>query len=121
MIGTYLTTNNKSEIVDFIKFFSTSKSVLKELGEPIVYQEDCNIKAFLIENICVAFCMYGKNKLYYVYVNEKYRKNGIASNLISDISVGSVAIVNNSVIDFYIKNNYKIVEFTKKYSKAYKI
>lgn len=61
MIGTYLTTNNKSEIIDFIKFFSTSKLVLKELGEPILYQEDCNIKVFLVENNCVAFCMYGKS------------------------------------------------------------
>lgn len=120
MSGRYLKTQNKSEIIELLKNFALNKEVCKELNESIFYHENCIVNAYIEEKACIAFSLVKDGKLYYLYVSNTHRRKGIASGLISDLPSGVVAIINNNVKEFYERNNFEIIPFTKKYSKAIK-
>lgn len=67
--------------------------------------------------------MYDRAEIDYIYVDLKYRKNGIAQALFNEMinNIGNVSIslevnVNNeAAIEFYKKNGFKIVSKREKY------
>ena len=80
------------------------------------YEDD--IIAFLTYSF-----MYDRAEIDYIYVDLKYRKNGIAQALFNEMinNIGNVSIslevnVNNeAAIEFYKKNGFKIVSKREKY------
>lgn len=80
------------------------------------YEDD--IIAFLAYSF-----MYDRAEIDYIYVDLKYRKNGIAQALFNEMinNIGNVSIslevnVNNeAAIEFYKKNGFKIVSKREKY------
>ncbi len=80
------------------------------------YEDD--IIAFLTYSF-----MYDRAEIDYIYVDLKYRKNGIAQALFNEMinNIGNVSIslevnVNNeAAIEFYKKNGFKIISKREKY------
>lgn len=80
------------------------------------YEDD--IIAFLTYSF-----MYDRAEIDYIYVDLKYRKNGIAQALFNEMinNIGNVSIslevnVNNeAAVEFYKKNGFKIVSKREKY------
>ena len=80
------------------------------------YEDD--IIAFLTYSF-----MYDRAEIDYIYVDLKYRNNGIAQALFNEMinNIGNVSIslevnINNkAAIDFYKKNGFKIVSKREKY------
>ena len=80
------------------------------------YEDD--IIAFLTYSF-----MYDRAEIDYIYVDLKYRNNGIAQALFNDMinNIGNVSIslevnINNkAAIEFYKKNGFKIVSKREKY------
>jgi hypothetical protein len=120
MIGKYLKTKNKEKIIELLKDFALNKEVCKELNESIFYHENCIVNAYVEKNKCIGFSLVKDNKLHYLYVVESHRRSKIATNLISDLPIGTTAIINDNIRKFYEKNNFEVTPFTKKYSKAIK-
>lgn len=120
MNGKFLKTQNKEEIIDLLKNFALNKEVAKELNESIFYHENCIVDAYIEDGQCIAFSLVKDNKLHYLYVVGSHRRKGIASDLISNLPTGTTAIINNNIKHFYESNNFELIQFTKKYSKAIK-
>lgn len=98
-----------------------SMNQLKEMND------DENIKFILCKNnnyiigYVILFESIDFYEIYKIYVDEKYRKRGIATSMISLLKNKEILLEvdssNNEAINLYIKNDFKIYSRRKKYYK----
>lgn len=104
----------KERICAGLKYFSTSKSVLKELGEPIIVEDDHICLFAVVVNNIVGFLSYNNSKILYVYVLPEYRKRGIFTKLYNELPKQNwIVMSSNLAKPIYEKRGFRVVKSYK--------
>lgn len=118
-IQRFLKTKNLHEIVDILKYFTCSKEVYIELGEPILVDSSQNWIFEYIDHELSGFICYTESKILYAYTVPKFRCKGVFSRLLNQLPDNKfVVIASEMSYPIFLKNGYKVL---KNYKNCHKL
>lgn len=102
-----------------IKNLSTNRQVLKEMGEPLIVEENQSW-IFCYESFkLVGFCAYTDNKILYFYTIPEFRNNGVFNELYNKLPLKEwTVIASNDSYPIFLKKGFKVV---KNYKNCHKL
>src|SRR5690606_38451889 len=106
-----LKTQDIHDVVDIVKYISTSKEYHKEMGEPLLvdfgqhwyfdYQND-ELRGFMCHN---------NKKILYAYTLPQFRGKGVFSNLYKELPIQKwETIASNMSYPIFLKKGFKVVK-----------
>lgn len=102
---------NKIFIANKIKFLVIDKNVIKEMGEPIIFNINQNWIFALCGNELAGFIVYNNNSILYAYVIPKFRLKNAFTLLYWQLPKRNWKVVSsNSSLPFFLKNGFKVVK-----------
>jgi ribosomal protein S18 acetylase RimI-like enzyme len=113
----------KTDVIEHLSDVIMDRKVYKELGEPLIYDDGDMWMINVKYNTVVAFICINNGKLKYLYTKEKYRKNGYAKELLSEMdkyciknNVKSIRLVStNEGLQMYLNHGFEITKSFKNY------
>lgn len=108
-------------ICDEIKYLSTSKEVIKEMGEPLLVDKNQKwIFAYDKEGQLCGFIAYKKESILYVYVLPEYRGKGIFSILYNELPQNTSwnVLASNMSYPLFLRKGFTII---KNYKTCHKL
>lgn len=110
---------SKHFICDEIKYISTDKDAIREMGEPFVYSKDQNwIFSYRFDQM-IGFACYNKTHILYIYVLPKFRRRGLFSVLYNELPIQPwITIASNASYKLFLKKGFEVV---KNYKKCHKL
>lgn len=110
---------SKHFICDEIKYISTDKIAIKEMGEPFIY--DKNQIWVFIYNIdrLMGFICYNKTTILYVYVLPEFRGKHLFTILYNELPIQKwITIASNASYKLFIGKGFEVV---KNYKTCHKL
>lgn len=110
---------SKCFICNEIKFASTDRKVLKEMGEPFIYDESQTwIFAYKFDQL-VGFICYDSKKILYVYVFTKFRNKGLFTVLYNELPTQEwKTIASNMSYKLFLNKGFEVL---KNYKNCHKL
>lgn len=107
------------ETSDLLGHIPLNRNFIKELGEPLYYDEN-HEWVFCFHGInLVGFTCFNGNKILFMLVLPEYRKQGILQNIYNRMPNRQWwAICNNLSLQFFMKNNFEVVKSFKNWHKV---
>lgn len=106
--------SNKTFIANKIKFLAMDKDVIKEMGEPIIYNTNQKWIFALLKNELSGFIVYNSTSILYVYTLPKFRLQNVFTFLYNQVPKRDWKVVSsNSSLPFFLKNGFKVVKSFK--------
>ena len=112
-------TSSRDFICDEIKYLSTSKEVIEEMGEPLLYNKNQWWHFAYIENKMAGFIAYSGNKILYAYTMPEFRNKGVFHHIYNSIpSKNWETIASNMSYPIFLSLGFKVV---KNYKTCHKL
>lgn len=106
-----LETQNIHEVVDIIKYISTSKECYKELGEPLLVEFGQTWLFDYEDNELRGFLTYNKTHILYAYTLPKFRGKGVFNILYEKVPYQSwITIASNMSYPIFLKKGFEVVK-----------
>lgn len=115
-----ITSNSYHFTCDELKYLSTSKEVIKEMGEPIIVSDNQKWIFAYIDDILVGFSCYKEDKILYFYTLPAYRNRGIFNLLYNELpnDINWNVIASNNSLPIFIKKGFTVI---KNYKNCHKL
>lgn len=102
---------NKLFVANKIKLLAIDKDVIKEMGEPIIYNTNQQWIFALLKNELAGFIVYNNSSILYVYTLPKFRLQNVLTLLYWQLPKRNWKVVSsNSSLPFFLKNGFKVVK-----------
>lgn len=102
---------DKDEVCDAIKHFATDKTVIQELGEPLIYDRAQVWWVCYEKNIIAGFICYKDDKILYAYTVSKFRRKGIFNLLYLQLPhLAWKTVASNASKDIFLKKGFTIIK-----------
>lgn len=104
-------TQNIHEVVDIVKYISTSRECFKELGEPLIVELGQTWLFDYEGDKLRGLICYSSTKILYAYTLNKYRGIGVFNNLYKRLPIQSwETIASNMSYPIFLKKSFKVVK-----------
>ncbi len=98
---------------------SIDKTVIKEMGEPIIYDEKQKWIFAISKNTMIGFIVYNPTSILYVYTLPKFRLQKVLSFLYANLPKQNWSVVSsNASLNFFLSKGFKVV---KNYKNCHKL
>lgn len=112
-------TYDREEILNNIKYLGFEKEFLKEMGEPIILEDNQTWIFFYLSDKMVSFITYNHKKILYVYTLKEHRNKGLFDLMYKELPLNNwETIASNMSYPLFLKKGFKVV---KNYKNCHKL
>ncbi len=106
-----LETQNIHEVVDIVKYISTSKEYYLEMNEPLLVDFGQTWLFDYQDSELRGFMCYNSTKILYAYTLPKFRGKGVFNNLYDRIPKKEwITVASNMSYPIFLKKGFKVVK-----------
>lgn len=104
-------TQNIHEVVDIVKYISTSREFHKEMGEPLIVELGQTWSFCYIGEKMVGFSSYVKYRILYFYTLPEYRCHGVFNALYDNLPQKQWQVVaSNASYPIFLKKGFEVIK-----------